>query len=358
MISYVPLQTSILNVSLSDSRSNCPPSVNSTVGGRRSPTASAAWESDWVIESLIAMSNRSECLIVQHGVSQAGAASVLVNPSWKHDEMSRAIALTKPKVFLTDEPLADVVDSIDGTRGSLKLCVDESRPATWGWFWDLTAESSGTRPPPLDADLSRLESLLPFSSGTTGLAKAVRHSHRSLCTAIAQRISAYGMTDADRLQFFMAMCTSYGMICSISSIAARSSFRLFRRFDAERILQNLEDEHITIAFGAAPVAIAFRELPDLERYDLSSLRYMMWGATPVLPEIANEVTARSGIRWMQAYSTTEVGIASNPATDPQNFGSTARVIRSQTWKCGRSTLRPAPNWPPVSRGSSWCGAPP
>jgi long-chain acyl-CoA synthetase len=42
----------------------------------------------------------------------------------------------------------------------------------------------------------------------------------------------------------------------------------------------------------------------------------MWGATPILPELADQVTRRSGIRWMQAYATTEAGIASNPAGHP------------------------------------------
>jgi acyl-CoA synthetase (AMP-forming)/AMP-acid ligase II len=151
------------------------------------------------------------------------------------------------------------------------------------------------------------------------LPKAVRHSHRSLTAAIYQRIAAYTMTDADRLQFFMALCTSYGVICSLSAIASRASLRLFRRFDVRRVLENIEGERITIAFGAAPVAIAFRDVPDLASYDLSSLRWMMWGATPILPEVAQEVTARTGVRWMQAYSTTEIGIASNPSTQPEDF---------------------------------------
>jgi acyl-CoA synthetase (AMP-forming)/AMP-acid ligase II len=268
---------------------------------------------------LLAMSNRPECLMIQHGVSQSGASSVLVNPSWKHDELTKAIELTRPKAVVTDAVLAERLDAIDAARRCERICVDEDRPARWASFWNLTCDAPGSRPPDLDVDLSRLECLLPFSSGTTGVAKAVRHSHRSMHAAITQRVAAYGITDSDRLQFFMALCTSYGLICSLSSIAARASFRLFRRFDAETALQNIEDERITMAFAAAPVAIKFRDLQDLERYDLSSLRWMMWAATPVLPEIADEVSRRSGIRWMQAYSTTEVGIASNPAPHPEQF---------------------------------------
>ena len=267
---------------------------------------------------LLAMSNRSECLMVQHGVSQAGAATVLVNPSWKRFELERAAAITQPVAVVADAATADVISELDSSPFRLRISVDDPPPG-WLPFWDLVSSSSGRRPPEVEGDLSKMEALLPFSSGTTGMPKAVRHSHRSLTTAITQRVAAYGITDADRLQYFMALCTTYGVVCSLSALAARASFRLFRRFDVTRVLENIQEEGITLAFGAAPVAMALRDTPDLERFDVSSLRWMMWGATPVLPEIAEEVTRRSGIRWMQAYSTTEVGIASNPATDPARF---------------------------------------
>ena len=266
---------------------------------------------------VLAMSNRSEWLMAQHGVSQAGAASVLINPSWKRAEIVHALELTRPVAVVADGPLAEIIASIEPVGLDRCICVDEDRPAGWGSFWDLATGSSGARPPELDVDLSRLESVLPFSSGTTGLPKAVRHTHQSLSAAIVQRVSAYNITDADRLQFFMALCTIYGVMAVLSAVAAQAPLRLFRRFNVERVLENLERERITIAFGAAPVAIALRDHPLLERHDLSSLRYMMWGATPVLPEVANTVTERSGIRWMQAYATTEVGIASNPAGHPE-----------------------------------------
>jgi long-chain acyl-CoA synthetase len=268
---------------------------------------------------LLDMANRAECLMVQHGVSQAGGSCVLVNPSWKAAELSRAIDITRPVGVVADAAVAEVIQSLGDRVPRLRMCVDAPSPEGWLPWWDIVEHAPGTRPAELDVDLSKLEALLPFSSGTTGLSKAVRHSHRTMTAAVTQRVAAYGITDTDKLQYFMALCTTYGVICSLSALAARASFHLFRRFDARAALDNIEQERITVSFGAAPVAIALRDFPDLERYDTTSLRWMMWGATPVRAEIADEVTRRSGIRWMQAYSTTEVGIASNPADDPERF---------------------------------------
>jgi acyl-CoA synthetase (AMP-forming)/AMP-acid ligase II len=92
---------------------------------------------------------------------------------------------------------------------------------------------------------------------------------------------------------------------------------LIPRFDLDGMLQHIADERVTLAFGAAPIAVAMANHPDLERYDLSSLRYMMWAATPITEDVARRVTERTGIRWLGAYGATEVpGLHCNPVDYP------------------------------------------
>jgi long-chain acyl-CoA synthetase len=60
--------------------------------------------------------------------------------------------------------------------------------------------------------------------------------------------------------------------------------------------------------------------PSIEDYDLSSLRYIMWGATPVTASVAERVTARTGVRWLPAYGASEVPVISaNPVHDPASW---------------------------------------
>jgi len=266
--------------------------------------------------AVLASGNRPEWLLAMHGISQAGGASVLVNSSWKAAELEHAFALTRPELVLADGPLADVLDRSGIALPERRLCFDDDPPRGWLPFWDVVTSGAGTRPGPLDADLGRLEAFLPFSSGTTGMPKAVRHTHRSAVACVVQRRAGYGVKRTDRLQFFMPLFTIYGVMVSSSAMAAGASLRLFRRFDAPTVLRNLEQERITLAFATGPVAVALRDQPDLERYDLSSLRSFMWGATPVVHEIAEEITARTGVRWFVAYSMTETGVCANPVERP------------------------------------------
>ena len=57
--------------------------------------------------------------------------------------------------------------------------------------------------------------------------------------------------------------------------------RLHRRFDVDSLLAHIESDRITVEMAVAPIALAMASHPGLERYDLSSLRYIMWCATPV-----------------------------------------------------------------------------
>ena len=74
---------------------------------------------------------------------------------------------------------------------------------------------------------------------------------------------------------------------------------------------------MTLEMAVAPIALALANHPHLEDVDLSSLRYIMWGATPVSESVARTVTERTGVRWLPAYGASELPvIAVNPVDDP------------------------------------------
>src|SRR5436853_2980692 len=72
--------------------------------------------------------------------------------------------------------------------------------------------------------------------------------------------------------------------------------------------------------AVAPIALAMANHPRLEEYDLSSLRFIMWGATPVTESVARRVTERTGVRWLPAYGASELPvIACNPVDRPEEW---------------------------------------
>ncbi len=122
------------------------------------------------------------------------------------------------------------------------------------------------------------------------------------------------------MQFFLPLFHIYGIAITGCTWTSAATITLFPRFDLDTMLSHIEQERVTLGFAAAPIAVAMANHPELEKYDLSSLRYMMWAATPIAEEVANRVTERSGIRWLHAYGTTEVpGLHCNPVDAPDRW---------------------------------------
>lgn len=239
-------------------------------------------------------SNRPEFLAVVFAIWRLAATAVLISPAWKRDEVDQALALTGPAHAVGDHPV------LAGLMPMLHL--DEPVPPA--------DPATGSAPPP-EADAA-----LVFSSGTTGLPKAVRHTHASLDEAVRHWREALGLTHRDRIQVATPPSHILGLLNLLTAWETGACVRLHRRFDIDRVLHHIESDRITVEMAVAPIALAIASHPGLESYDLSSLRYIMWGATPVNVHVAQTVTRRTGVSWLPAYGTTELPvIACNPIED-------------------------------------------
>jgi long-chain acyl-CoA synthetase len=253
--------------------------------------------------------NRPEFVAVVHGVAKAGAASVLLNPAWKALEVTGALRLTRPRYAVADGAGAALLQAELGEQ-----VLDLDGPGAAALDRTTTARAADAATQPGD------DAVFVFSSGTTDTPKAVRHTHGSMHLATEHWCLALGLGHDDRFQVATPPSHILGLLNLLAAAAAGATVRLHRRFDLDEVLRRVQEERMTLEMAVAPIALAMANHPRLEDFDLSSLRYIMWGATPVTASVAETVTARTGVRWLPAYGTSEVPvITANPVAEPDRW---------------------------------------
>ncbi|MGY4712530.1 class I adenylate-forming enzyme family protein [Mycolicibacterium sp. CBM1] len=248
-------------------------------------------------------STRPEFVFAVQAIWQLGATAVLISPAWKAADVGHALDVAGTDHAVGDNPvLADVMPMFS---------LDE--PITPG-------EPTSVEPDP-DGD-----AVLVFSSGTTGMPKAVRHTHRSLAVAVRHWRAALGLTAADRMQIMTPPSHILGLLNIATVLDAGAWMRLHRRFDIDSMLRHIQIDRITVEITVAPIALAMAAHPKLDAFDLSSLRYMMWCATPVTASVAEAVTRRTGVGWISAYGTSEVPVIACCPRDAARLDTVGRPI--------------------------------
>ena len=239
-------------------------------------------------------SNRPEFVIALKALWGIGAAVVLISPAWKPAEVHHALTLTQPRHAVGDSPvLAETMPM---------LSLDEA----------ITPARIPIATPSPESD-----AVFVFSSGTTGLPKAVRHTHHALGAAARQWRAALGLNARDRMQILTPPSHILGLLNIITALETGCWIRLYSTIQQPRDAAHhrARSNHGGDEDGRAN-RTGMGRMSGSERFDLTSLRYVVWGATPYASSVAESISRRTSVRWLTAYGASELpAITCNPLHD-------------------------------------------
>jgi 4-coumarate--CoA ligase len=154
---------------------------------------------------------------------------------------------------------------------------------------------------------------LPYSSGTTGLPKGVMLTHKGLVSSIAQQVDGenpnlyYSSEDVILcvLPLFHIYSLNSVLLCGLR---AKASILLMPKFDINGFLSLVNKHGVTVAPVVPPIVLAIAKSPDLNKYDLSSIRILKSGGAPLGKELEDTVRNKFPKAILgQGYGMTEAG---------------------------------------------------
>jgi len=268
------------------------------------------------------MTNRPEYVISWFAIARAGAVASPMNPAYKEREVAYQLSNSEAVVVLVQQELLPLVQAVCTETPALEHVVvvgsGQYVPRAGTLLFSHLLRTHPPAPPTIEPGWEDVVAL-PYSSGTTGLPKGVMLSHKNLVCNAVQSVATARITFEDRLLVFVPLYHIYGIM--LMGLAAMTGARLvlMERFEAGRCLQLIQEQGITILYSVPQVLAVLNDWPQLDEYDLHTVRFTQCGAAPVPPPLARRFEQLTHIPVMTSYGLTEAspGTHSNPVYDPR-----------------------------------------
>lgn len=173
-------------------------------------------------------------------------------------------------------------------------------------FNDLTHSKATFTPVHINADTDI--AVLQFTGGTTGIPKAAMLTHANLYANVAQvKHWASGLrAGEEKILGVLPLFHAFGMTAIMNlGIHIGAELILTPLFKTQEILKLIDQERPTAFVGVPTMFSAINTAKDLNKYDLTSLRYCISGGAPLAKAIQKSFEERSGCVLVEGYGLSE-----------------------------------------------------
>lgn len=161
-----------------------------------------------------------------------------------------------------------------------------------------------------------------YTSGTTGFPKGVPLSNNNLLSVIQNLATELPGFGADTVNLVCAPFFHIGGIgYSLLTLYIGGENILLRKFDPLQVINSIEERKITNALLVPAMIQAIVHLPEIEKYNFSSLRNIQHGGSPITENLLKKAKEIFKCYFTGAYGLTETsGISSLLRFDIQEKG--------------------------------------
>lgn len=169
--------------------------------------------------------------------------------------------------------------------------------------------------PPVPVTTPASVAVLAYSSGTTGLPKAVMLSHRNLVSNIVQTATTTPTDNRSVILGVLPFFHIYGMTVILNqTLYKRATLVTMPRFNLEKFITAIDEHQVTWIYIAPPMAVALSKMGRRVSQEVASVEGMVSGAAPLDAALGRSVADLFGCILLQGYGMTELSPTSHMMT--------------------------------------------
>ena len=282
----------------------------------------------------IFLPNTPQFIIAYFGILKAGAVATTISPLHREREVEHQLCDSEAETIIVLGSLYAVVENVwakTKLKNVIVTSLDEasetavipSKPNLFD-FQQLLKEAPET-PFKVEINPERDLAALQYTGGTTGTAKGAMLTHANLVSN-AFMFAAWikGATAKETFLTALPLFHIYGMTTSMTvPISLASKMVLMPRFEPAKSLEAIQKHRVTVFCGVPTMYSVLLANPELGKYDLTSIRVCISGASALPPQIQKKFMQVTGGLLAEGYGLTEA----SPVTHCNPVDSTMKTVK-------------------------------
>lgn len=229
-------------------------------------------------------------------VAKVGLVIVPVSPRLSTDEMSYIMGHSDSSALIYDEEFQKDIDEIRKDIPQVKyfLCIRKGREGGGDDYESFLQKSSEDEPKTQTSLNENDMVMIMYTSGATGKPKGVMTSHRNVMANTMTLSFEHRIVPEDITLLVMPLYHNGGLWPTMVHFYRGGRVILLERFDVETVLSLVEKEKVTFLNLVPTTLIRLISHPDLGKYDLDSLRTIMYAGAPIALSKIREAMQKLG----------------------------------------------------------------
>ena len=249
--------------------------------------------------------NCNQYVEVYYAVARIGAIFVPLNFRAKRDELVYMLNNSEASTLFVGERYVELVNSIRPDLPLVKHYISiEGKQEGMLDYDELLASASDEE---VFTDIADEDiTMLMYTAGTTGLPKGVPLSHNSFGLYVLENVNPADPEIEETNLLTMPLYHVAGAQAMLAATYGGRSLAMMRQFEVDEWLETVQREKANRAMLVPTMLKRVIDHPDLDKYDLSSLKVITYGAAPMPFEVIKKAIGLfPGVNFINAFGQTE-----------------------------------------------------